>query len=105
MVARDPSSLVGKMAKSARTDRIFIDYLRNAEGASAVAAYSTRMRPGPPCAIPLAWDELTDSLDISVFTPQRVLERLTADVDPWHDLAGAAAGAHALRSDEASLLG
>jgi bifunctional non-homologous end joining protein LigD len=105
LVALDPDSLVGKMAKNVRGGHIFIDYLRNAEGASAVAAYSTRMRLGPPCAIPLAWDELTDALDISEFTPQRVLERLAADVNPWRDIGGTATGAHVLRSAEASLLG
>jgi bifunctional non-homologous end joining protein LigD len=105
LVARDPSSLVGKMAKSARTGRIFVDYLRNAEGASAVGAYSTRMRPGPACAIPLGWDELTDSLDIGEFTPQRVLGRLSSGIDPWHDIGAAATGARVLRSAETSLLG
>jgi bifunctional non-homologous end joining protein LigD len=105
LVANHPDSLVGKMAKSARTGRIFVDYLRNAEGASAVAAYSTRVRPGPPCAVPLAWDELTDSLDISGFTPSRVLARTADGIDPWRDMDGAAVGAKTLRGVERSLLG
>jgi bifunctional non-homologous end joining protein LigD len=105
LVTRDPDSLVGKMAKSARTGKIFVDYLRNAEGSSAVAAYSTRVRPGPSCAIPLAWDELTGTLDISEFTPQRVMERAAAGIDPWDSLASAAADMRILTSAEASLLG
>ena len=76
------------MAKSERIGRVYFDYLRNAEGASAVAPYSTRKLPGPPCAVPLAWDELTDELDIRAFTPGRVLERAKAGVNPWGDLAG-----------------
>ncbi len=42
--------------------------------------------PDPPCAVPLAWDELTDELDICAFTPGRVLERANAGVNPWADL-------------------
>ena len=56
--ARHPDTLTGKMAKDARGGRIFLDYLRNAEGASAVAPYSTRNLSGPSCSVPLAWDEL-----------------------------------------------
>jgi bifunctional non-homologous end joining protein LigD len=103
LVARHPETLVGKMAKVAREGRIFFDYLRNAEGASAVAPYSTRMKPGPSCAVPLAWAELTDDLDIRAFTPARVLERAAAGVDPWSNLADAAAGAKVLRAADASL--
>ena len=58
MVGSHPDTLTGKMAKDARGGRIFLDYLRNAEGASAVAPYSTRNLSGPSCSVPLAWDEL-----------------------------------------------
>jgi bifunctional non-homologous end joining protein LigD len=103
LVARHPEALVGKMAKDARGGRIFFDYLRNAEGASAVAPYSTRMKPGPSCSVPLAWDELADDLDIRSFTPARVLERASAGIDPWRELADTAVGAKVLRSAEATL--
>ncbi|HEY5540779.1 MAG TPA: DNA ligase D [Coriobacteriia bacterium] len=105
LVARHPEALVGKMAKDARGGRVFFDYLRNAEGASAVAAYSTRMKPGPSCAVPLAWDELTDDLDIRTFTPERVLARAAAGTDPWRGLADAGTGAKLLRSAEQALEG
>jgi bifunctional non-homologous end joining protein LigD len=103
LVARHQETLVGKMAKAARGGRIFFDYLRNAEGASAVAAYSTRMKPGPSCSVPLAWDELTDDLDIRAFTPERVLERVAAHVDPWSGLDDSPAGAKILRAAESDL--
>ena len=105
VVAHHPESLTGKMAKDVRGGRVFLDYLRNAEGASAVAPYSTRMLPGPPCALPLAWDELTDDLDIRAFTPQRVLARVSAGLDPWSDMDAASIGARVLKAAESALRG
>ncbi len=87
IVSRHPQLFVGKAAKDIRNERIFLDYLRNAEGASAVAPYSTRNLSGPSCAVPLAWDELTDDFDIRAMTPVRVLERVAAGIDPWEHLS------------------
>ena len=105
IASRHPDALTTTMAKSQRTGRIYFDYLRNAEGASAVAPYSTRNLPGPPCAVPLAWDELTDELEICAFTPGRVLERANAAVNPWADLPDHAAGSRLLRAAEESASG
>ena len=104
VAARHPESLTGKMAKDVRGNRIFFDYLRNAEGASAVAPYSTRNLQGPPCAVPLAWDELVAGLDIRTFSPARVVERLAAGIDPWATIEERPAGVRTLRAAE-SLLG
>lgn len=101
--AAHPDELTPKMAKNRRNGRIFVDYLRNSEGASAVAPYSTRHLPGPSVALPLAWEELDDaSLDIRAFTPARVLERMRAGIDPWEGLADSAAGSRVLRAAEGS---
>jgi len=48
--------------KARRKDKIFLDYLRNGRGATSVAAYSARSRPGCPISLPIDWSDLTDDL-------------------------------------------
>jgi bifunctional non-homologous end joining protein LigD len=54
----EPDRFVSNMAKAKRVGKIFIDYLRNQRGATAVLPYSARSRPGAPVAAPIAWGEL-----------------------------------------------
>jgi bifunctional non-homologous end joining protein LigD len=56
----DPDLFTAALAKVKRTGKIFIDYLRNQRGATAVMPYSVRSRPFAPIAVPLTWDELRD---------------------------------------------
>jgi bifunctional non-homologous end joining protein LigD len=84
VVADDPRRFTAKMAKKERTGRIFIDYLRNSEGATAVAAYSVRAREGAPVATPLHWDELGGRLKPTTFHAGNVVRRLNGlRSDPW----------------------
>ncbi len=87
MAKDSPDRFVANMAKRVRTGRIFVDYLRNGRGATAVAAYSTRARPGAPVSTPLGWDELSPSIRPNHFTIENLPKRLShLRADPWVDL-------------------
>ncbi|MEG8018420.1 DNA ligase D [Sphingomonas sp. LR55] len=60
MAGADPDRFVATMAKAKRKGRIFIDWLRNQRGATAVMPYSARARAGAPVAAPVSWSELRD---------------------------------------------
>ncbi len=83
-VAADSDRYVTIMTKAKRTGKIFIDFFRNDRGATAVAPYSTRARPGAPVAVPLAWSEATPSLTPAHFNVETVPRRLAQlGADPW----------------------
>ena len=54
-----PDRFTATATKARRSGKVFVDYLRNGEGATFVAAYSLRAREGAPVAMPIDWDELT----------------------------------------------
>jgi bifunctional non-homologous end joining protein LigD len=88
MVRADPDQFIATMSESARKGKIFIDYLRNARGATAIAPYSTRAKPGATVSTPIGWDELTPSLCSDRFTMGNLPARLKRfKKDPWGDLA------------------
>lgn len=79
-----PQLYTANMSKSKREGRIFIDYLRNGRGATAVGAFSTRARPGAPVAVPLRWDELDGLAGADLYTARNLRNRLaTLRRDPW----------------------
>jgi bifunctional non-homologous end joining protein LigD len=85
MERRNPRLYLTKMTKAARKDRIYLDYLRNERGATAVAAFSPRARPGLAVSLPLNWTDLKAD-DRPVFTVSRFEDwkgRLARD--PWKD--------------------
>ncbi|GAA0587148.1 DNA ligase D [Caenispirillum bisanense] len=84
MAADDPGAYVAVMTKAKRTGRIFIDYLRNGQGATAIAPFSTRSREGAPVAVPVTWEELPRLASGARWTVETLparLKRLKAD--PW----------------------
>lgn len=90
LVHQDPRRYTARLPLAARRGKIFIDYLRNARGATAIANYSTRARAGAPVAVPLAWDELTPDSRPDRFNVATVPERLRLlRRDPWEDFGAA----------------
>ncbi len=71
----EPDRFTATMAKAKRKGRIFIDWLRNQRGSTAVLPYSARARAGAPVAAPVAWRELDD-----IDTPARWTIRDAADL-------------------------
>jgi bifunctional non-homologous end joining protein LigD len=98
-MSRDnPGKYLSTASKKARSGRIFVDYLRNGRGATAVAAYSTRARAGAAVSTPLSWEELSADLRSDRFTIGNLLHRLSRAEDPWKDLRKAARRLPAKRS-------
>ncbi len=84
MARQAPSEYTANLSKANRKGKIFIDYLRNSHGATAVAAYSTRALAGAPVATPIAWDELGAELRSDHYTVENLPRRLTSlKKDPW----------------------
>ncbi len=74
----EPERFTAALSKAKRTGRIFIDYLRNQRGATAVLPYSARARENAPVAVPIAWGELKDMKDAHPFgigDAKRLIER------------------------------
>lgn len=80
--AIDPALATMAFLKEDRGGKVFVDATRSG-GATVVAAYSPRARPGVPVSFPVAWDDL-GSVSPRDFTITTALEQL-ADADPWAD--------------------
>ena len=83
----EPDRFVATMSKAKRKGKIFIDYLRNQRGSTAIMPYSARARENAPVAVPIGWDALGDVERASQWTirdAEELLERAAGpDLKGW----------------------
>jgi bifunctional non-homologous end joining protein LigD len=80
-----PSRFVTKSGAHNRIGRIYIDVGRNLRGATTVAAYSARARPGLGVSVPISWDELPAIKSGDQWTIVTAPERLGTSAQAWHN--------------------
>jgi bifunctional non-homologous end joining protein LigD len=83
-----PSRFSAVSGPKNRVGKIFVDYLRNSKGATSVAAFSARARPGMGVSMPVAWEEVTSLKGADQWNMQSAVarqRRLGGDV--WEGLA------------------
>jgi bifunctional non-homologous end joining protein LigD len=84
LVADKPKEFIATMSKAKREGLIFVDWLRNSRGATAVTSWSLRAREGAPVAMPLRWEELGRAGAGNAFDLRRAQKRAaTLKADPW----------------------
>lgn len=84
LAAEDPERYLAEMSKARRKGRIFIDYLRNGRGATAIAPFSTRARKGAPIAWPVSWTALARLASAHEATVDNAADLLARQKkDPW----------------------
>lgn len=87
LVARNPQKYVANMSKKIRKNKIFVDYLRNSYGATAVVPYSLRAKPVSAVALPVDWKELRKIKGPQDFTMDKALKKIKArKKDPWEKM-------------------
>ena len=87
LAGAEPDRYVATSTLAKRPGKIFVDYLRNGRGATAVASYSLRARPGAPVAMPIGWEEMESVHSGDAFSMNGALRRLrTLRRDPWADI-------------------
>lgn len=88
MALEQPLRYLATASKARREGRIFIDWLRNARGATSVASWSLRARAGAPVAVPLRWEELGRTRASTDYDLARTLRRARSlKTHPWGDFA------------------
>jgi bifunctional non-homologous end joining protein LigD len=87
LVADQPREFIATMSKAKRAGLIFVDWLRNSRGATAVTSWSLRAREGAPVAMPLRWEELGRAGSGRAFDLRRAQKRAaTLKTDPWQEM-------------------
>jgi len=87
MEQANPELLITKMTKSARVGKIYLDYLRNDRGSTAVAPYSPRARAGVPVSLPFSWKELSEAKPSAYTVADFSRWKARLRRDPWKALS------------------
>jgi bifunctional non-homologous end joining protein LigD len=83
-----PQRYTSTVTKRERKGKIYVDYLRNGRGATAIAPYSSRARAEAGVATPLAWEELPSLTAADLYTLGNIENRMAQlGADPWEDIA------------------
>lgn len=85
MEQKYPTLFVATQTKSKRLNKIFIDYLRNGRGATAVAAYSTRAKTGAPISFPVSWKQLSKIRSAEQFNLMNNRLSYLVKQQPWKE--------------------
>lgn len=84
-----PDRYTANLSKKARVGRIFIDYLRNGRGATAIAPWSTRAKDAATVSVPVAWSELDEQISPDAFTVGSAQTQTAVKAaDPWAGFDG-----------------
>lgn len=78
----EPDRFIATMSKAKRKGKIFIDYLRNQRGSTAVMPYSARARENAPVAVPIGWDALADARKAGAWTIKDAEDLLARAASP-----------------------
>jgi bifunctional non-homologous end joining protein LigD len=88
MERSNPKLYLTKISKTARTHKIYLDYLRNDRQSTAIAPFSTRARPGVPVAVTLDWRELNTSVRPAFYVSNFNSWKSRLRRDPWQAMLG-----------------
>ncbi len=81
MAEAEPDRFTASISKARRKGRLFIDYLRNERGSTAICPWSVRSRQGAPVAVPVTWDDVPKLKAANGFSLAQAIER--AGDDAW----------------------
>lgn len=88
LAQKHPQEISITQSKNKRGGKVFIDYVRNSYGNTAVAPYSIRIKENAPIATPLHWDEMNDKeLTSQSYTLKNIFKRLSKIHNPWAEMS------------------
>jgi bifunctional non-homologous end joining protein LigD len=86
LASSEPNAYTTNMSKAVRKGKIFVDYLRNDAGATAIAPYSTRAKPNATVAMPVEWNELSKYHSDHFHVGNAVQHVQSRKRDPWAEM-------------------